>query len=180
MISALFKLVPWYWRWLAFIALILAAMAYGAAKMHGHDVLKLDALEADVAKAQAVAQALEADHAAKSKQLTLEKDNDRELELATSDAYWSAYIDRMRTSPAGGDAVPQPVREPPTVCDDAARDQRLSAALAVYRSEIRGAIAEHRAGIGRLLERGHLQTADLICVQDWAKREQAINATAGK
>jgi hypothetical protein len=176
MIYTLFKLVPWYWRWAMLAALIAAAIAFGAAQMHGYDVLKLTALEADVAKAEAIAQALQADHKAKSDQLIKEKDADRALELATNDAYWSDYIDRLQPPAAGGDVVPEPVRPAPTVCADPARDRQLSAAIAVARSETRGAIADHRAGIGRLLERGHLQTADLMCVQDWAHHEQLINA----
>ena len=48
-------IVPWWGRWAALLALVLAAAAFGAAKMHQHDQAKYDAREAAI-KAAALKQ----------------------------------------------------------------------------------------------------------------------------
>lgn len=175
MIDRLLALIPWYYRWLAFAALIAASMAYGAAMMHRHDVKVLDKLEADIAKAQAVLEAERAERKRASDRLIREKDNERGTQVADAHRWWAAYVDGLlkRGGPGQGK---EPVRIAATVCGDAARDHRLSVALADYRDGVAAGLAKYREGVAGLLAACEVQTRDLMNLQDWAIHEQLINA----
>src|SRR5437762_3298377 len=129
MIDTLLKLVPWYWRWAAFIALIISAMAFGAVKMHQHDELVLDKLEVDIARVQAIAAQRQFDKELQSKQLIEEKDKDRENELQANDAVWSQYADELQRTITRRNTMPKPIPKPPTVCDNTAGNSKLLAAI---------------------------------------------------
>lgn len=173
MIDGLLKLVPWPYRWLAFVVLIAAAMAFGAAKMHEFDEAKYDKLVADVDKAGAVQLAKQEERRRISKAFTDKKDADHAQEIKDTRSYWTAYVERVLGA-RGGEGV-EPIRGPSKICNDPARDSQLSGAIAVARSDLRAAVAGYRAGLGRLFGACEVQTADLIDVQEWALREQLLN-----
>lgn len=43
-------ILPWWWRWALLAVVIVASMAFGAAKMHEHDQVKYDKLEVEYSK----------------------------------------------------------------------------------------------------------------------------------
>lgn len=173
--SALLALVPWYYRWLAILIALVAAAAFGAAKMHGFMQDKIDKLEKDIAVAEAAAAGRDAQRTQDSNNLINEKDRQHEDNLARYGAAWARELARVQHDGGAGQGA-QPVRTPSTICGDPARDNRLSSALAAARGEARQRLVEYRAGVGRLLAACQLQTGDLVIVQDWAQHEQLLNA----
>lgn len=173
--SALLALVPWYWRLGAVAALAATSFAFGYLNGSEAGEDALDALQAKVEKTTGELLARQGERARIAAATTKEKDARHAEDLQEIRDYWTGYAERLRRG-AGGRPAGEPVREPAAVCDDPARDQRLSYAVAVARSEIRDALAEYRAGVGELSEAGELQTADLIDLQEtWAHRQLLNN-----
>lgn len=169
------SLIPWYYRWLAILVALVAAAAFGAAKMHVYMQDKIDKLEKDIALAEAAAAGRDAQRQQDSDNLINEKDRQHAENLARYGAAWAAELARVQHG-GGTSQGAQPVRAPSTICGDTARDNRLSFALASARGEARQRLTEYRAGVGRLLAACQLQTGDLVIVQDWAQHEQLLNA----
>lgn len=172
--SALLALIPWYWRWLAILAAFAACFGYGFVKGVHFEEARFDAFKAGVDKVEAAALAVQLERKRLSDAFIKQKDADRETAVQDIDDYWAAYVAGLPVNPRGG-AAAQPVREPPKICNDPARDQELSGALESARLATRAALAEYRRGIAPLLGAAEVQTGDLVDVQDWAQREQLLN-----
>lgn len=154
---------------------------------HRADVAQI---KADMAKQKGDSDALIAklngDHAANVKQIGED---------------WAAFVGAI--CPGGVDGgvcrslrpvsrpAAEPVRIVSGVCEDAARDDRLSDALSLYRDEVQRAFAAERefnrrvidgerAEVAGLLEACQKQTGALINVQDWAGGERAIHGGDGR
>ena len=174
--SALLALVPWYYRWLAIVGAFLACFGYGFVKGVHFEGARFDAFKAGVDKIEAAQLAVQLERKRLSEALIQKKDADHAVEIKEVRDYWTAYADRVRLDAGRGEGK-KPVRIASTICNDPARDQQLSGAITIARSELRDALAEYRAGLGGLFAACEVQAADLVDVQDWAAREQLLNAS---
>lgn len=174
MISKLLELVPWYWRWAALAVAFVACFGYGWVRGSAHEEQALDDFRAGVSKAYNEQVVRQAERKRLSDEFTKGKDERHAVEKDEIRDYWARYVKRMRDA-AGAGAGAEPVRITSTICNDSARDQQLSGALTVARSEFREAIAEYRAGLGGLFAACQVQTADLVDVQEWAIYQQLLN-----
>lgn len=172
--SALLSLVPWYYRWLAIAAAFAGCFGYGFVKGVHHEEGAFDAFKAAVDKTAEAALAVQVDRKRQSDALIKQEDERHVQQLKEVSDYWTAYVARVRAG-AGSGAATKPVRIASSICNDPARDEQLSGAITVARSELRDAVAAYRAGLGGLFAACEVQTANLIDVQGWAAHEQLLN-----
>ena len=102
------------------------------------------------------------------------KESEHVKEIADLHASWVAELDRVRKHAGGGGAA-KPVPLIARVCDDAAANAELSAAVQVFEQRIDSAIGIYQEGIGRLLEGADKDAAALRKVNEWAAGEALIN-----
>lgn len=110
--SALLALVPWWGRAIAILAVLAAAVAFGAVKMHEHDQAKYDALNLAYASFKADVKAkgdIALKAAAAQEQRQQEVTNGLKAKLASADADLARARERLRSQPPSrpdGSAVP--------------------------------------------------------------------------
>jgi hypothetical protein len=89
---------------------------------------------------------------------------------------WS--VERMRLKAGAGSvaAGAQPaLRFESVICDDTARDKRVSDIVQKYRNDLGAAVAEYRQSVGGFLESCDKQTAQLINLQEAVRQLEGVN-----
>lgn len=171
----LLELVPLPYRWLAMALLVAAVWGTGWLQGAHHEELARVALEVGIDKEREGFVERQAERKRLSDAFIAKGDQKREDDLRDAHRWWAGYVERMQRGDGGAGEAKEPVRVTSKICDNPARDQQLSGAIAVSRSDLRRAVGAYRAGIGRLLAACELQATDLINVQEWAQYEQLLH-----
>lgn len=160
--SLLLAVVPWWGRIVAVAAVLVAAAAFGAVKMHEHDQARFDALQAQysafVDKVRATG--LEAKKAAEAKEKSdkerKEKSDAENTELRANN---TALAKRLRDERARSRFVP------------AAAPGSTSPDRACFgRSELERALQRLDEAVSGLVAEGDAARIDLNTAKGWAKR----------
>lgn len=153
--------LPWWARWAALGVAMVAAAAFGAAKMHQHDQKAYDALSAAYAGFKAeVAAAGKAQNdraaaiAAHDELLKEEADDDHEAALAKL----RADVDRLRARRSSGGILPPAAPGAPS--PDRATFSR---------AELERALRDLDAGVQGLVDEGSRAVIDLDTAKRWAR-----------
>lgn len=166
---SLLSLVPWWGRWIAIAAIIIACIAFGAIKMHQYDQrtynkLKLEysAFKADI-KAQGNAAAIKARaQEAADKQRKEKVDADYE-KTVTALNRTIASLRHVNPARSNLPAAPAGSRRPDLACFDRAEYQRADGE----------AIAKLFAGARSLADEGTAATLGLDAAKTWAQQPVA-------
>jgi hypothetical protein len=152
--------LPWWSRWAVLAVALVAAAAFGAAKMHAHDQIKYDALEAkfeafkDTAAAlgrEAKAAAAAREAADKSRKEAADAENSAALATLASD------IAKLRARRASSGFLPAPGSAATSL-------DRVS----VKRAELERALRELDTGVQGLFGEGDRAIVDLNSAKKWA------------
>lgn len=150
----------------AFVGWVYHAGWSSARKEHLAYVEKQQAISAELLRAQR-------ERKAQSDQATAELDKKRGEQLAAVGRAWAGWL---RERPSGG-AAAQPVRIDAAICDDPAKDNRLSDAVQRYVDGVRSAAEELGRGAATLLEQAERQAVDQgLCVEGWARLKKINSA----
>ena len=152
------------WRWIALGLALVAAAAFGAYRMHRHDQIAYDALQAQFeafkSKTAALGEAAKAVAAAKEAADKERKDKaDAENAKTRRDlaGVYAAYRS-LRDSRSGGSLLPQ-----------AASGTASPATAAFDRTGLDRALSGFDRGVTGLLEQGDQAIADLNTAKAWAQ-----------
>ena len=155
--------IPMWAKALALLAIVGAIFYAGGSGPRA----ELKAFKAEVT---AAAEKQKAENARKDAEQTAkfaQQEKDHAEENRVRDASWNSELMRLTRARSGGATKPVPIAA--GICNDAARDARLSDAIQRAQREVGDAIAEYRAGVAGLIERGEQQS------RDYAKAVEAVN-----
>lgn len=151
---------PWWTRWAVLGVALLAAAAFGAAKMHAHDQARYDALEAkfEAFKDSAAALGREAKAAAAAREATDKtRKETADAENSAALATLAADIQRLRNARPRGGFLPAP--------GPAARSPD---AVSFQRAELERALRAFDSGAAGLVAEGDKARVDLDSAKKWA------------
>ena len=143
MIASLLRLMPWYYRWAAVLALAAALLGYGYTRGLEAGQRRVEALQAQQAAQMAKAQAAAAAAVIHQQQITGVVSDAYEKELDAVHGYWAGRL-RQQSGP-GMPALPSAPSRPDEIPPDALP------------------IAEQCAST----------TAQLTALQDWVRQQEA-------
>lgn len=153
--------IPWWGRWVALAIALVAAAAFGAAKMHAWDQNRYDALRGQFEKFkdQAEALGLQAKKDAKAKEASdKERKANADKENAAALAALAGTVRRLRAQRAHSNivpAAPATAARPELATFDRAELER---ALRVFTSEVQG-----------IADEGSAATVNLDSAKRWAQ-----------